>query len=144
MATGRRGVRRLFTSNFSSAHKGLPVQLIVEQPQGLAKVYRRGGRTFMYIAKVTLNHGTVTITPRQHIPPEELEWLKHACTQGEADEPCEPDKWKLGPDGWVTHVSAVIAYREVLVPRCDAHRLRIRRLLCPAHQRLTPGDRESA
>lgn len=120
------------------------MQLIVEQPQGLAKVYRENGKTLMYIAQVILNAGTVTIAPRQHIPPEELEWLIRACTKGEGEDPCEPDKWELTPQGWVTHVSAVLPYREVGLSRRDPHRMRIRRLLCPDPVRRIPGEREPA
>lgn len=107
------------------------MRLIIEQAEGLAKVYRKNGKTYMYIAKVALNGGTVTITPRRHIPPGELEWLKQACTLGEADKPCEPEKWKHGPDGWVTHVSTVLPFRARRLPRRDYHRLQMRRRLCP-------------
>jgi len=119
------------------------VQLIIEQAQGLAKVYRRDGRTYMYIAKVTLNGRTVTIAPRRHIPPGELEWLKRACTQGEADEPCDPDKWRHGPDGWVTHVSTVLPARARRLPRRDSHRIQMHRLLCPvSYSQAVPDELE--
>src|SRR3954464_9383488 len=121
------------------------MRVIVSPAQGKAKIYRRDGKVLMYIAKVTLKDRVVTITPRQHIPTEELEWLIRACSQGEADEPCEPEKWKHGPDGWVTHVSAALPYREARLPRCDVHRLQMRRLLCPvSHPRVLPDEHEPA
>lgn len=119
------------------------MRVIVSPAQGKAKIFRRDGNVLMYIAKVTLKDRVVTILPRQHIPMGELEWLRGACSQGEADEPCEPDKWEHTPDGWVTHVSTVVPYRETSLPRSAAHRVQMRRVLCPV-RRVAPVERESA
>lgn len=121
------------------------MRVIVSPAQGRAKIFRRDGNVLMYIAKVTLKDRVVTITPRQHIPIEEVEWLRRACSQGEADEPCEPDRWEHTPHGWVTHVSTVLPYRATSAPRSAYHQRQMYRMLCPVSRMpVVPDERELA
>lgn len=117
------------------------MHLIVRPAQGASKIHVKAGKLLMYIAEVNLRGDTVTITPRLNITDAQLENLKVACTRG-GRTPCNPERWKHGPDGgWTTHVSVPAPFRERPLGSRSRHRVQIRRLLCPVdHGRaaLTP------
>lgn len=119
------------------------MDLVIRPAQGTAKVYRKGGRVLMYVAKVNVHQGTVTITPRHGASEAQLALLKAVCTRGDADVPCQPESWNHGPDGWTTHVSLPVPFRARPLTRQHPHRVRIRRLLCAVRHRrehLAPAE----